>query len=99
MTKNRSEIVSLIAKKINMSQASVNKVFSELFVIMEESIIEGDKLTVPGWFSLEKIARAARPGRNPQTGELIHIAAGYGVRFTPGSKLKAAAKKSKNIKN
>jgi len=40
-------------------------------------------------------ARAARTGRNPQTGETIQIPAGHGVKLTAGSKLKAAVAKKK----
>ncbi len=47
---------------------------------------------IPGWLSVERTARAARQGRNPQTGETIQIAASNGVKISAGSKLKAAAK-------
>ncbi|MFW1396766.1 HU family DNA-binding protein, partial [Vibrio parahaemolyticus] len=45
----------------------------------------------PGWLSVERTERAARKGRNPQTGEEIQIKAGYSVKLSAGSKLKAAA--------
>ena len=47
-------------------------------------------LTIPGWLAIERTDRAARTGRNPQTGETIQIPAGHGVKLTAGSKLKAA---------
>ncbi|HEY4614325.1 MAG TPA: HU family DNA-binding protein, partial [Citricoccus sp.] len=43
------------------------------------------------WLSVERTDRAARTGRNPQTGETIEIPAGHSVKISAGSKLKAAA--------
>ncbi|PSU28838.1 HU family DNA-binding protein, partial [Photobacterium phosphoreum] len=51
------------------------------------------KVQLVGWLTVERTDRAARPGRNPQTGEAIQIPAGHGVKFTAGSKLKDAVKK------
>ena len=54
------------------------------------TIPKGEKITIPGWLAVERTDRAARTGRNPQTGETIQIAAGHSVKLTAGSKLKAA---------
>ena len=52
----------------------------------------GTKVSIPGWLAVERTHRAARSGRNPQTGATIEIPAGYSVKVSAGSKLKAAAK-------
>ena len=52
---------------------------------------KGDKITVPGYLTFEKSSRAARTGRNPQTGAEIQIKASNSVKIKAGSKLKAAA--------
>ena len=52
----------------------------------------GDKITIPGFLSIEQTFRSARTGRNPQTGETIQIAATNAAKVSAGSKLKAAAK-------
>ncbi len=61
-----------------------------MFQVFESSVSNGEKITIPGWMSVERTDRAARQGRNPQTGETIQIPAGHGVKLTAGSKLKAA---------
>jgi DNA-binding protein HU-beta len=57
-----------------------------------ESQAAGNKVTIPGYLSVDKGHRAARTGRNPQTGATIQIAAANTVKVSAGSKLKAAVK-------
>ncbi|KHL01842.1 MULTISPECIES: HU family DNA-binding protein [Sinomonas] len=91
MAKNRSELVAEVAGKTNLSQTAVNGVLDALFEVFESSVANGEKVSIPGWLAVERTERAARTGRNPQTGEEIQIPAGFGVKLTAGSKLKAAA--------
>ena len=70
MAKNRSEIVAEIAEKADTTQAQVNGVLDALFEVLETSVAQGEKVTIPGWFSVERTVRKARTGRNPQTGEV-----------------------------
>ncbi|WP_425863116.1 HU family DNA-binding protein [Arthrobacter sp. TWP1-1] len=93
MAKNRSELVAEVAAKAETSQTAVNGVLDALFSVFENSVAAGEKITIPGWLSIERTDRAARTGRNPQTGETIQIAAGHSVKLSAGSKLKAAVKK------
>lgn len=90
MAKNRSELVAEVAEKAGTTQAAVNGVLDAMFQVFENSVSDGEKITIPGWMSVERTDRAARQGRNPQTGETIQIPAGHGVKLTAGSKLKAA---------
>ncbi|KQO03465.1 integration host factor [Arthrobacter agilis] len=92
MAKNRSELVAEVAAKADTSQAAVNGVLDALFDVFAESVAKDEKITIPGWLAVERTSRAARTGRNPQTGETIQIAAGHSVKLTAGSKLKASAK-------
>ena len=92
MAKNRSELVAEVAEKAGTTQAAVNGVLDAMFQVFESSVSNGEKITIPGWLAVERTSRAARTGRNPQTGETIQIAAGHSVKLTAGSKLKASAK-------
>ena len=86
MAKNRTELVAEVAEKSGKSQATVNAVLDAVFQVFESSVSKGEKITIPGWMAIERTDRAARTGRNPQTG-------GHGVKLTAGSKLKAAVAK------
>jgi DNA-binding protein HU-beta len=57
-----------------------------------EVVASGDeKLTLPGLLTFEQGSRSAREGRNPSTGEAIHITAAKTAKVSVGSKLRAAA--------
>ncbi|MCB4208499.1 HU family DNA-binding protein [Arthrobacter sp. UM1] len=90
---NRSELVAAVAEKSGNSQAAVNGVLDSVFEVFTSEISKGEKVTIPGWLAVERTERAARKGRNPQTGAEIEIPAGFGVKLTAGSKLKAAVSK------
>ncbi|EMQ98787.1 histone family protein DNA-binding protein [Paeniglutamicibacter gangotriensis Lz1y] len=87
---NRSELVAAVAEKTGNSQVAVNGVLDAVFEVFVAQISQGEKVSIPGWLAVERTDRAARTGRNPQTGEAIQIPAGHSVKLTAGSKLKAA---------
>ncbi|GAA1794462.1 MULTISPECIES: HU family DNA-binding protein [Agromyces] len=89
---NKTELVAKIAASTGQSQATVDAVLGGLFEALAESVGSGTKVSIPGWLAVERTHRAARTGRNPQTGATIEIPAGYSVKVSAGSKLKAAAK-------
>jgi DNA-binding protein HU-beta len=89
---NKSELVAKIAAATNQSQTTVDAVLGGFFDALADSVNSGTKVSIPGWLAVERSHRAARTGRNPQTGASIEIPAGYSVKVTAGSKLKAAAK-------
>lgn len=91
-TLNKNDLVAAVAADSGQSQAAVSGVVDALFAVLAKSVGEGTKVSIPGWLSVERTHRAARDGRNPATGAPIHIPAGYGVKVSAGSKLKAAAK-------
>ncbi|MFC5129415.1 MULTISPECIES: HU family DNA-binding protein [Paeniglutamicibacter] len=90
MAMNRSELVAAVAEKTGNSQVAVNGVLDAVFEVFVSQISQGEKVSIPGWLAVERTDRAARTGRNPQTGEAIQIPAGHSVKLTAGSKLKAA---------
>ena len=87
MAYNKSDLVSKIAQKSNLTKAQAEAAVNAF----QDVFVEGLKLT--GLFSAERVKRAARTGRNPRTGETIEIPATYGVRISAGSLLKKAVTK------
>ena len=90
MAYNKSDLVSKIAQKSNLTKAQAVNAFQDVFV---EAMQSGEGLKLTGLFSAERVKRAARTGRNPRTGETIEIPATYGVRISAGSLLKKAVTK------
>ena len=89
---NRSELVAAVAEHTGHTQTAVNDVVDAIFAVVSKEVAQGNKVTIPGWVSFDRTNRAARQGRNPQTGATIQIAASKGVKVSAGSKLKAAVK-------
>jgi len=89
---NRTDLVAAVAAESGQSQSAVNGGLDALFSTLAKSVAEGSEVSIPGWLKVEQTSRAARTGRNPQTGEPIEIAASKGVKISAGSKLKAAVK-------
>jgi len=89
----KTELVDAIASRTGVSKSDAGKVLDGFFEVASQVVgSSDDKITLPGFLSIERTHRGARTGRNPQTGETIQIPAGTGVKVSAGSKLKAAAK-------
>jgi len=89
----KSELVAAISNSADVSKGDVEKVLKSFEEEVHKIVRKGDeKLTLPGFLSFEQTDRAARTGRNPQTGETIQVPASKAVKITAGSKLKAVAK-------
>jgi len=92
---NKSELCAAISSGSGVSQSDVDKVLKGLEATVTSAVCGGgDKIVLSGFLSFERGHRAARAGRNPQTGETIQIAAANTIKISAGSKLKAAAKAS-----
>jgi DNA-binding protein HU-beta len=89
---NKSELVAELARRTSLTQKDTGAVLDALLETLADGLAKGEKLTLPGYLTVERVERSARTGRNPQTGETFEIAATNAVKLSAGSKLKAAAK-------
>lgn len=93
MSVNRTQLVASIAEKAQITKVQADAALSAFQDVLIESLSKGEAVKVTGLFSVERVERAARTGRNPQTGEQIQIPAGFGVKISAGSTLKKAVAK------
>lgn len=87
---NKSELISAIADKSEISKKDAEKALKAFQEIVTETLIKGDKVQIVGFGTFEILERAAREGRNPATGESISIAASKSPKFKAGKSLKDA---------
>ena len=87
---NKAEMIDAIAKDAKISKGQANDVMNALEKTLKTALRKGDKVTLVGFGTFGVSKRAARTGRNPQTGKPIKIGAKKVVRFTPGKALKDA---------
>lgn len=85
----KSEMIEALAERTGLSKADAEKMFNATFDLFKEELSKGNKVSVAGFGVFKISERAARDGRNPQTGETIHIAASKSVSFKAGTELKA----------
>ncbi|OGI00636.1 MAG: DNA-binding protein [Candidatus Melainabacteria bacterium GWF2_37_15] len=90
---NKEELVKEIAKKTRMPQKQVAEVISLMIDSIEKSVAKGKRVTLVGFGTFEARKRAARTGRNPQTGAEIKIPAKTVPAFSAGKKFKEIVSK------
>ncbi len=84
----KSEMIEAIAENAGVSKADTERVFNATFDLFKSELADGEKVSVAGFGVFKVSERAARTGRNPQTGETIQIAASKSVSFKAGTALK-----------
>lgn len=81
---NKSELVDQIAKDAGITKAQANSAVDSFTDSVIKTLKKGDKVTLVGFGTFSVSKRAARNGRNPQTGEVIKIKARKVPRFKAG---------------
>ena len=87
---NKEELVQEIAKKAKVTQKEAAEVLNGFIETVQKSVSKGQKVTLVGFGTFEVRERAARTGRNPQTGAPINIPAGKVPAFKAGKAFKDA---------
>ena len=89
---NKEELVAEISKKSKVTQKEANEVLSALIETVQKTVSKGKKVTLVGFGTFESRKRAARTGRNPQTGAALKIPAKKVPAFSAGKKFKELVK-------
>ena len=90
---NKTDLINAIAEQANLSKADAGRSLDALIKTIETTLKAGDSVALVGFGTFEVKARAARTGRNPQTGQEISIAAANVPSFKAGKGLKDAVNK------
>ena len=85
---NKAEFVAAIAESAEISKKDAEKALKAFVDVITEELKKGEKIQLVGFGTFEVSERAAREGRNPQTGETMKIEASKAPKFKPGKALK-----------
>lgn len=85
---NRTDLRDAVANKAELSPADSDRAVTAILEAISDGLVVGEKATIPGFGTFETRQRAARTGRNPQTGAEIQIAASVTPAFKPALALK-----------
>jgi DNA-binding protein HU-beta len=84
---NKGELVSAMAEGSGLTKADSEKALNSTMKVISDSLKKGERVGLVGFGSFSISERAARTGRNPQTGKELKIAAKKVVKFKPGAEL------------
>ena len=90
---NKAELVEKLAKKTGATKKAAQENLEAFIDVVTETLKKGDKVQLVGFGSFEVVKRAARKGKNPQTGAEIKIPASKAPKFKAGKALKAVVNK------
>jgi DNA-binding protein HU-beta len=97
-TMNKSELVEIIAAEADISKAAALTVLNSITGAVVKAVAKGDTVTLVGFGTFKSSKRAARVGKNPQTGAELKIPATTVPKFTVGATFKAAVAGKKAAK-
>ena len=86
----KAELIESVAAKAGITKADAGRAVDATFAAITEALVKGDKVPLIGFGTFSISKRAARVGRNPQTGAEVQIAARNAVTFKAGAALKDA---------
>ena len=87
---NKTELVAAVAEQADISKKDAEKAFKACVDVVTEEMKKGEKVQLVGFGTFEVSERAAREGRNPQTGKTMKIEACKAPKFKAGKALKDA---------
>lgn len=90
MTKN--QLIEKVAKKANLTKRAAADAVNSIFDLIKDNLVRGEKTIITGFGTFLVRSRAARRGRNPQTGDVIHIPGKKLPSFSAGKTIKRIIK-------
>ncbi|CAI8345017.1 MAG: HU family DNA-binding protein [Ulvibacter sp.] len=87
---NKSDLIDAMAEDAGVTKAAAKKALESFLGNVQGSLKKGNRVSLVGFGSWSVTRRAAREGRNPQTGKTIQIAAKNVVKFKAGSDLQTS---------
>lgn len=90
---NKAELIAAVSDAAGVSKKDTEAVVKATFEAIEKALVKGDKVQLIGFGTFETRKRAARNGKNPQTGAAVKIAACKAPAFKAGKALKDAVNK------
>lgn len=89
---NKSDLIQMVAEKCELSKKDTEKAVNAVLETVMDSVSQGEKVQIIGFGTFEPRKRAAKTGRNPSTGEEIHIPATTVPAFKAGKAFKERLK-------
>ncbi|GAB4387368.1 MAG: integration host factor subunit alpha [Thermodesulfovibrionales bacterium] len=89
----KADLVEIVFEKVGLSKKEAHDIIEIIFDTIKESFKEGESVKIPGFGTFNVRKKAARRGRNPQTGDELEITARRVLTFKTSNQLKAEIEK------
>ena len=89
---NKTELIAAVAERSGHTKHDTAIMMDTVFTVIEEALLNGSEIKVPGFGKFQAAYRAPRTARNPQSGDMMDVPAKFAVKFTPASDLKRSVK-------
>lgn len=96
MSLTKKDIADIVMKELQINHAHGLSITDDFFELLQQTLATGEAVKLSGFGNLVVSDKAARPGRNPKTGEAVEICARKVVTFKAGPKLKIATKQGES---
>jgi len=96
---NKTEMLKAVAQKAEITQKDAEKAMAAVFAVIEQALVDEDRIQIIGFGTFETRTREARKGRNPRTKEEIDIPASKHPVFKPGKSLKEVVNQKNRAEN
>ena len=94
---NKAELVNTLAGRLGGNKKAAGEALNAVIDTVYRAVAKGEKVTITGFGSFEKVQRAARTGRNPATGQTIKVKKSVAPKFRPGQEFKNVVSGSKKL--
>lgn len=90
---NKTDIIERIAQNHEVTKKKANEIFNDIFATISDEVANGNKVTISGFGTFAPAERDAKKVRNPQTGEMMNVAAKTVPVFRAGTEFKKKVNK------
>jgi DNA-binding protein HU-beta len=94
---NKAELVNALADRLGGNKKAAGEALEAVIDTIYRQVAKGEKVTITGFGSFEKVQRAARTGRNPATGQTIKVKKSVAPRFRAGQEFKNVVSGAKKL--
>ena len=95
---NKNDLVERLADEHELTKTFARELVDSVLESIVDAAQKGEEVSLFGFGKFKVAERAARKGRNPQTGEAVKIAASKRLKFTPARSLKASLNKKRRVR-
>lgn len=94
---NKAELINVLADRLGSNRKATGHALDAILDTIYRTVSKGEKVTITGFGTFEKVQRAARTGRNPATGESIKVKKSTAPKFRPGQEFKNVVSGQKKL--